>query len=137
MVDDAFPEAQASVEGTLQAILAAAAQKDFDRLESYHLYGPKFSKFEASGPPERLEAEPARRGEREGLGRLLEFRPKVESLKVDVFGSAAVATFLMPYEVRTAQASGSATLRATLVFVQVGAEWKIVHEHLSPVQPRA
>lgn len=57
---------------------------------------------------------------------------RAEDLKVDVFGPAAVATFVvdcsatMPdgetYEVRS---------RATLVFVDDGGDWKIAYEHFS------
>ena len=39
------PEVRAQIERRLQEVLVAAESKDFDRLESYHLYGPKFTRF--------------------------------------------------------------------------------------------
>jgi len=34
-----------AIERRLQEVFAAAENKDFDRLDSYHFYGPKFTKF--------------------------------------------------------------------------------------------
>jgi ketosteroid isomerase-like protein len=57
---------------------------------------------------------------------------RAEDLKVDVFGPAAVATFVLDW---TATMPGGETYeaqsRATLVFVDDEGDWKIVHEHFS------
>jgi hypothetical protein len=50
-----YPMEKAEIEHCLQEIFAAAAAKDFSRLDGYHFYGPKFTKFSGSSP-ERLDA---------------------------------------------------------------------------------
>lgn len=135
IVESPFPDAERDIERTLQAILRAAEEKDFDTLERYHLYGPKFTKFPESGA--RQDAATARAAERNGIGALVAFRPAVEELKVDVFGRVAVATFLMPYEVVTSDDTLSESPRSTMVFVKDGPDWKIAHEHFSPLEPKS
>jgi ketosteroid isomerase-like protein len=127
---DRFPEAQQEVARTLAELLATAERKDMTRLESMHLYGPKFTRWDGK-TPERQDAEMTRQAER-FIEKLDAFRPKVEDLKVDVFGSTAVTTFVMAYEVVAGGQSTSARSRATLVWVKVNSGWKIVHEHFSP-----
>jgi len=113
-------------------ILAACEAKDFTHLEAFHLYGPKFSRFSASSPV-RLDAETTRRLEHEGLSALNGLKMRTEDLKIDVFDGTGVATFLLDYSFT----AGGRTLhlrdRTTLVFVRAGGEWKIAHEHLSPI----
>jgi len=128
---ETFPESQKEVERALRELLAAAEGKDFARLESMHLYGPKFSKWDARVPV-RMDAETTRRTERAGIEPLDAFRTRVEDLKVDVFGPTAVATFAMSYEVVAAGQTRQAKAQATLVWVKVGPDWKIAHEHFSP-----
>ena len=133
VITDLFPEAQAAVERRLQEIMDAAQSKDIGRLESYHLYGPKFTKFDDFEPLERQDAEATRRLEREAITGVKAFVPQVEQLKVDVFGPVAIATFVFDYAVTLPDDEQLAVrARSTLVFAQDGAEWKIVHEHFSP-----
>lgn len=132
IVESPFPEAQKEVERTLREILAAAEKKDLDRLEAFHLFGPKFTKFSERGG--RQDGDVTRQSERRGIGALAAFRPKVEDLKVDVFGSVAIATFIMNYEVVTAEETSNGSARSTLVFVNDDSAWKIVHEHFSPLE---
>jgi len=127
-----FADDQAAVERTLRDLLAAAERRDVDRVEAHHLYGPKFTKFD-DWAPARQDADAARRAERNGISGVVAFRPTVEDLKVDVFGPVAIATFVMPYVVVTERGSLDARARATMVFVKVGAEWKVSHEHFSAV----
>src|SRR6476659_10093344 len=42
---DAYPEQQTAVRRRLDEIWAACAARDFDLLESFHGYGPKFTSF--------------------------------------------------------------------------------------------
>lgn len=133
-LQDPFPGEQVEVQRTLEEVLRAAEQGELERLESYHAYGPKFTKFAEVGF-QRLDAEAARRTERQGLRSLRGVRLQAEELKVDVFGPVAVATFLMGYELTAEQGSVAGRLRASLVFVKAGPDWKIVHEHLSSAAP--
>jgi ketosteroid isomerase-like protein len=127
------PTEQAQVEERLREIISAVQNKDLDRLESYHLFGPKFAKFDDFEPLDRQDAETTRTLEREAITGVKEFRPNVTDLKVDVFGPVAVATFVFEYGITTEDDEElSVRARSTMVFAKDGPEWKIVHEHFSP-----
>lgn len=133
VIEETHPEEQAKVEERLQEIMSAAQNKDIDRLESYHLFGPKFTKFDDFEPLERQDAETTRRLEREAITGVKEFAPSVKDLKVDVFGPVALATFVFEYGIITHDDEElSVRARSTMVFAKDGSEWKIVHEHFSP-----
>ena len=128
-----FPEAQAAVARRVQEILDAVVAQDVDRLDTYHLFGPKFSKFDDNPPPERQDAATTQRLERELVlaAKALDFRHR--DLKVDVFGPVAIATFLLDWGATLPDdTSFAGTSRSTLVFVDDAGEWKIAHEHFSP-----
>lgn len=120
----------AAVQNRITQVIDAAQNKDFDRLDSYHLYGPKFTKY-STKPLERQDAELARRGEHEGLGAAKDLAMNVQDLKIDLFGNAAVATFLLKYSFATADQRAEKQARSTLVFIKDRGQWKIAHEHLS------
>lgn len=133
VIKETYPEEQAKVEKRIQEIMSAAQNKDVDRLESYHLFGPKFSKFDDFEPLERQDAETTRKLEREAITGVKEFAPSVNDLKVDVFGPVAVASFVFEYGIVTNDDEElSVKARSTMVFAKDGSEWKIVHEHFSP-----
>ena len=46
---DSYPAEQAAVSKMLTELMQAVRSKDLDRVEAFHLYGPKFSKFDDSG----------------------------------------------------------------------------------------
>lgn len=132
VIEEMYPEEQKKVEERLQEIMSAAQNKDVDRLESYHLFGPKFTKFDDFEPLERQDAETTRELEREAITGVKEFAPSVNDLKVDVFGPVAVATFVFEYGIITYDDEElSVRARSTMVFVKDGPEWKIAHEHFS------
>ena len=79
------PVERAQIEHRLQEIFAAATAKDFNRLDGYHLYGPKFTKFSGSSP-ERLDSEVSRKGEHDGLSSIKGLKMRADTLKIDVFG---------------------------------------------------
>ncbi len=133
VVHGQHPAAQAAVARRVREIMDAVGAKDVDRLDGYHLFGPKFTKFDDAAPFERQDAETTRRLERELVSAAEALAFRAEDLKVDVFGPAAVATFTLDWA--TTMPDGqeyAARSRATLVLVEDGAEWKIVHEHFSP-----
>jgi ketosteroid isomerase-like protein len=133
VIHDTHPEEQVQVEERLRAIMSAAQSKEVDRLESYHLFGPKFTKFDDFEPLDRQDAETTRRLEREAITGVKEFTPNVTNLKVDVFGPVAVTTFVFEYGITTEDDEElSVRARSTMVFAKDGPEWKIVHEHFSP-----
>ena len=133
VINEAYPDEQAKVEQRIRDIWSAVQNKDVDRLESYHLFGPKFTKFDDFEPLERQDAETTRRLEREAFTGVKAFVPNVTDLKVDVFGPVAVTTFVVDYDLTTEDDEElSLRARSTLVFAKDGPEWKIVHEHFSP-----
>jgi ketosteroid isomerase-like protein len=121
---------RAAIQQRIAQITDAAEKKDFDRLDSYHLYGPKFTKY-STKPPERQDAEMARRGEHEGLGAAKDLAMSVQDLKIDLFGNTAVTTSLLKYSFTAGDRRVEKQARTTLIFVKDKGQWKIAHEHLS------
>jgi ketosteroid isomerase-like protein len=133
VLNETYPEEQAKVEQRIRDIMSAMENKALDRLESYHLFGPKFTKFDDFEPLDRQDAETTRRLEREAFAGAKEVVTNVTDLKVDVFGPVAVTTFVIDYSITTEDDEElSMRARSTMVFAKDGTEWKIVHEHFSP-----
>ena len=125
-----FPAEQAQIRQRLAEIIDAAVKKDFPRLDSYHLYGPKFTKFDTVAA-RRLDADAARKGEHDGLGAATELVMHAEDVKIDVFGDVGIATLVLDYSFKAGADTIQKKALTTLVFVRDGREWKITHEHLS------
>ena len=128
---DSQQREQMQIAQRLNQIFDAAEKKDFERLESYHLYGPGFTKF-APESPTRMDATAARKGERDGLQAVNDLFMKAQDLKVDVFGNTGIATFIFDYGFKAGTNNVQKQARATLVFVKDSGQWKITHEHFSP-----
>jgi hypothetical protein len=62
-------EARAQIERRLHEVFVAVESKDFERLESYHLYGPKFTRFSGTSAA-RQDAATTRKIEHDGLASL-------------------------------------------------------------------
>ncbi|MHC1763515.1 MAG: nuclear transport factor 2 family protein [Verrucomicrobiia bacterium] len=127
-------DAEAQVRKRLQEVFSAAQAKDLARLDSYHLYGPKFTKFDANSR-RRLGAEAARQGEHSGLGALTNLSLRADDLKIDVFGDAAVATLIMRARAEQGDQTIDTQHRGTVVFIKDSGSWKIAHEHFSSFSP--
>src|SRR5438552_8272379 len=127
-----YPKERAQIEQRLEEVIVAAENKDFNRLDSYHLYGPKFTKFTGSSPA-RLDAAATRKGEHDGLASLQGLKMRADSLKIDVFGNVGIATFILDYSFDSGGQTVRRKHRSTLVFVKESGTWKIAHEHLSPI----
>jgi ketosteroid isomerase-like protein len=125
--------AQAQIRQRLQEVFDAAEKKDFKRLDSYHLYGPAFTKFTGSSP-ERLDAAAGQKGEHDGLGAINGLQMRADGLKIDVFGEVGIATFILDYSFDANGERVQKKERTTLVFVKESGGWKIAHEHLSPIK---
>jgi ketosteroid isomerase-like protein len=129
-----YPAEQAQIQRRLEEIFAAARNRDFDRLDGYHFYGPKFTKFQASSSG-RLDAAAGQKGEHEGLGAIQDLQLRAEDLKIDVFGNVGIATFILDCRFDAGGQAHQSRERSTLVFVKDGGSWRIAHEHLSPIRP--
>jgi ketosteroid isomerase-like protein len=126
------PKEAKEITARLLEIIDACQTKDFDRLESYHLYGPKFTKFSTESAA-RLDAESARKGERDGLSKVDGLSMRVDGLKIDVFGKTGIATFVLNYSYKKGEETVENQAKTTMVFVKEGGEWRIAHEHLSAI----
>ena len=133
IVNDPFNEEQERIAQLLDKIFLAGQKKDFELLESYHLYSPKFSKFGLMPPLETQDANASRQEERDAFSSFSEFHYHIQDLKVSVFGPTAVSTFIANIRFSLGKQVVSKAVRSTLVFVKTDQnEWKIVHEHFSP-----
>ena len=132
-ISDPFLEAQAAVRARLDEILDACRAKKFDRLASYHLSGPKFSKFDDEGPQGRQDDKSGMQGEIDTFSALDAFDGRFDDLKVDVFGPVAIATSTVRYSFTMDGEHGSGQSRSTLVLVDNAGDWLIAHEHHSPL----
>ena len=132
LADKIEARAQVEIEQRLNEIFAACESKDFDRLEAYHLYGPKFTRFSGSLPA-RLDAVTTQKLEHDGLAALNGLKMQAEGLKIDVFGNTGIATFILRYSFDLADRTENKVERTTLVFIKIRGEWRIAHEHLSPI----
>ncbi len=128
-----YPEERAQIQRVLSEVFEAAERKDLDRLDGYHFYGPKFTKF-AGEKPARQDATAARWGEHEGLESIHDLSMRADDLKVDVFGEVGVATFVLDYRFKSGTDNVEKKARATMVFVKERGAWKIVHEHFSVIK---
>ena len=130
-VNQTAADAQAQVRQRLEEIWPTAAARDFERLESFHLYGPTFTEFKDGRP--RGNAASCAAGERATFSRLEHPLVDMNDLAVNVFGDVAIATFNGHF---TGQIAGNAVAldqQCTMIFVRVGDDWKITHEHMSPL----
>jgi len=124
-------DARAQGRHRLDEIWRTAAARDFERLESFHLYGPMFTEFKDGRP--RGDAASCMAGERATFGRLEQPAVDMGELAVNVYGDVAIATFNGHF---TGQVAGNAVeldQQCTMVFAHVDDDWKIVHEHMSPL----
>jgi ketosteroid isomerase-like protein len=133
IVNDPFTEAQAEIRGRLDEIWATAARRDFERLESFHLYGPKFTEFKEGAA--RGDARSCAAGERATFAMLEAPAVEMKDLVVNVFGDVAVATFNGHFVGKVHGNPVARDQQSTLVFVKAGGDWKVVHEHFSPLGP--
>ena len=135
IVKDMYPEEQKKLESIVNDIYVTAKKKDLARLDAFHLDTPKFSKFEQMGVFERRNLQETTKSENDIFSALSKYDYEVQDFRADVFGDVAVTTFHFKYDVKLGDTPISGRLRGTLVFVKVGNDWKIVHEHFSDIPP--
>jgi len=148
VINQGFPQAEAEVLATFGAIaesiiLGAGHGYDgeyMDQLISYHAYGYKFVEFNGG---ESFDSAGNEHNERQLFGEDLEengviqFAAKDKTLNVAVYcGNVANLTFVSDF-VLDHKDYGVITVEnlITLLFVKTKGEWKLVHEHHSPVKP--
>jgi len=130
---EAYPEVQAQVRRRLDEIWATFTSKDIARLESFHLYGPKFTAFKDG--QSRGDGEANKKGEKEFMAVLTDSKVEMKDLAIAVYGDTAIATFNGDFSGKIDGHPVAEKQATTLVFVKYKGDWKIVHEHFSPLGP--
>ena len=140
-----YPKEENEVLETFGAIATSiinGAGKGYDgifmnQLISFHAYGPKFTEFNDGALWNSAENEEHERTlfgdivDPEGVEKFW-FQP--DSLNVAVyFGNVANLTFISDFELRIGGELHAVENLITLLFVKTKGEWKMVHEHHSPV----
>jgi len=133
IVSDTFPDAQTAIRRRLDEIWATCAKRDFERLESFHLYGPKFTEFKDGKP--RGDAHTCAAGERAFFGMVEAPTVDMKDLAIHVFGECAIVTFNGHFTGKIHGNPVAVDQQSTMVFVRSGSDWKIVHEHFSLIAP--
>ncbi len=128
-----FPQAQQEVLETWEAIVQSVKEGDLDKLISFHAYGPKFTEFKNGEPRNGGEANEAY--ERAVFGAVTE-AVKLEALDMQIavyYGNVANMTFHSDFHLMFGEDLVIVKEQTSLLFVKTKGEWKIVHEHHSPL----
>jgi hypothetical protein len=99
--------------------------------------GERYTKFDDWPPFERQDSSALDR-EAEALKVIKEYDYEATDWKVNVFGDAALASFIINYRGRIRDLKFSIHSRVTSFLVKRDGSWKIIHEHWSrfPEQPQ-
>ena len=125
------------VTAVITAFFEAGKEKDLPALAGFHAPAPIFSKFDENPPFTRQNSEEAFVYEQAAFANISDYAYRIENLKVDIIGEAAVATFYLTYSgifVNDYSFEGSPTgshVRVTMVLARSASGWKIAHEHFS------
>ncbi len=131
LINNEFPESKAEIQTVLDGIFKSIQENDADKLISYHIYGSKFTEFRDS--ERRFNSEENEQYERGFVGAISGFDYNLGDLKINVFGDVAVVTFHADFRPTIGEDVVQIWGSTTLVFVKVNGEWKITHEHHSPL----
>ena len=131
IIKNEFPESQAEIQTVLDGIFKSIHEGDIEKLLSYHVYSPKFTEFRDS--EHRFNAAENEAFERGFVGAISGFDYDLEDLKINVFGDVAVITFHANFRPTIGEDVLQIWGSTTLVFVKVDGDWKITHEHHSPL----
>lgn len=136
IIEQSYDQARRAIEQRMDDLLRAAEAGDLARLRNFRLDSPKFSKFSDEPPFERQDFAEAMEYEAAEFAALDSIQHAFRDVKTDVFGEVAVVTALYDYEAVAGGERPGGVLRVTAVMVDDDGDWKIAHEHLSPL-PRA
>ena len=118
----------------MNEIVESVKAGNIDKLISFHAYGPKFTEFKQGAP--RNGGEENEAFEREVFGSVKEaVKMDAKDMKIAVYhGNVAVVTFHSDFHLKFEENVAVVNDQISLVFAKNGnGEWKIVHEHHSPL----
>lgn len=134
IIKNTFPKEQAEVAKVMDDIMQSIKDKDADKLISFHIYGPKFNEFNNGAP--RVGSKENEAFERGFVGAIESIHEwETEDLKIDVFGDVANVTFHANFQPVMNGEIVKVRAQVTLLFVKYKGDWKITHEHHSPLNP--
>jgi len=133
-ITNEYPAEKAEVMETFNEITASVKAGDIDKLISFHAYGSKFTEFKQGAP--RNGGEENEAFERGVFGSVKEaVKMDANDMKIAVYyGNVAVVTFHSDFHLQFEEDLAVVNDQISLVFVKNNqGEWKIVHEHHSPL----
>jgi hypothetical protein len=146
VIDQTYQQAEAEVLETFLAIresIIAGAGRGYDsefmdQLISFHAYGDKFVEFNGGKTFDSAGNEENERqlfGEDLVIDGVIKFAAQDDTLNVAVYyGNVANLTFVSDFELMHKDYGRIEIVNLiTLLFVKTKGEWKLVHEHHSPV----
>lgn len=134
IITNEYPKEKAEILQIWDEIVESVKVGDVDKLISFHAYGPKFTEFKQGAP--RNGGEENETFEREVFGNVTEaVKMDANDMKVAVYyGNVAVVTFHSDFHLKFGEDLAVVNDQISLVFVKTtNGEWKIVHEHHSPL----
>jgi ketosteroid isomerase-like protein len=129
-----YPDEKAEILQTWNEIVESVKAGDIDKLISFHAYSPKFTEFKQGA--QRNGGEENEAFEREVFGSVSEaVKMDANDMKVAVYhGNVAVVTFHSDFHLKFGEDLAVVNDQISLVFAKNNdGEWKIVHEHHSPL----
>jgi len=133
VVSQEYPQAQEEVMETFGAIAQSIIDGDIDKLISFHAYGPKFTEFKDGAPRNGGEDNEAYERFVFGNAKVIKFAandPKVAVYYGNVANLTFHSDFILQFE---GEDPFPVINQITLLFVKTKGEWKMVHEHHSPL----
>jgi ketosteroid isomerase-like protein len=125
------------VEAVIVAFFEAGKNKDLTTLADFHSSRDSFTKFDENPPYTRQNSDEAFVYEQAAFANISDYNYKLEELRIDLFGEAAVATFYLTYTgmfINDYSFEGypvGSRARVTMVLRRTPRGWRIAHEHLS------
>ncbi len=133
ILNDEFPEAKAEVMATFGEIAQSIKDGNMDKLISFHAYTPKFTEFKNGEP--RNDGAANEIYERALFGSVTEVVAfNADDLQIAVYGDVANLTFHSDFQLKFGDELVVVNNQITLLFVKTNDEWKMVHEHHSPLK---
>jgi len=133
-VTNEYPTEKAEILRTWNEIAESVRTGDIDKLISFHAYGPKFTEFKQGAPRNNgAENEAFERGVFGSVKKVVKL--EAEDMKVAVYyGNVAIVTFHSDFHLQFEEDLAVVNDQITIVFVKnTNGDWKIVHEHHSPL----
>jgi ketosteroid isomerase-like protein len=138
MEGSAQEQVKKEVTAFIESFFDAGKDKELTTLMDFHAPDKLFSKFDEHPPYTRQNSEEAFVYEQASFANISDYEYKIEALRIDVMGEAAIATFYLTFKgvfVNDYSFEGmtvGSRSRVTMVVARFRDGWKMVHEHFSP-----